>query len=371
MVGRTDEHYRMFIRFLSKNINLYTEMITCDSFIHTDRKSYTVKPDESNLTIQLAGSEPEKYGVCAKIIESKGYDEINLNIGCPSDKVIKGKFGACLMNSPKLVADCILEIKNACDLPISIKTRLGLGYDEDLSLLFELINETRDVGCEKYFIHARNAILTGLSPKKNRKIPKLRYEDVVVVRDKYKDIELYLNGGLEGMPDIKNNISNYFKALFFIMLSGIYLSCDLDESPIFLDSNIYTDPNTAAAARDGAYEALTNYNAQERRFFVVNGFSGLFGTGKNGNNVNNVNNANLYSLKPTLDADSAFLWQGLYSAIARSNAIIAFVTTNDNDTLDPINDVAGHAYFIRAWSYFNLVRLIFRLTSKVSRHNDI
>ena len=141
------------------------------------------------------------------------------------------------------------------------------------------------------------------------------------------------------------------------MLSGIYLSCDLDESPIFLDSNIYTDPNTAAAARDGAYEALTNYNAQERRFFVVNGFSGLFGTGKNGNNVNNVNNANLYSLKPTLDADSAFLWQGLYSAIARSNAIIAFVTTNDNDSLDPINDVAGHAYFIRAWSYFNLVRL--------------
>jgi hypothetical protein len=156
---------------------------------------------------------------------------------------------------------------------------------------------------------------------------------------------------------IKNNISNYFKALFFIMLSGIYLSCDLDESPIFLDSNIYTDPNTAAAARDGAYEALTNYNAQERRFFVVNGFSGLFGTGKNGNNVNNVNNANLYSLKPTLDADSAFLWQGLYSAIARSNAIISYVAINENDALDPINDVAGHAYFIRAWSYFNLVRL--------------
>ena len=156
---------------------------------------------------------------------------------------------------------------------------------------------------------------------------------------------------------IKNNISNYFKALLFIMLSGIYLSCDLDESPIFLDSNIYTDPNTAAAARDGAYEALTNYDAQERRYFVVNGFSGLFGTGKNGNNVNNVNNANLYSLKPTLDADSASLWRGLYSAIARSNAIISYVAINENDALDPINDVAGHAYFIRAWSYFNLVRL--------------
>ena len=253
MVGRTDEHYRMFIRFLSKNINLYTEMITCDSFIHTDRKSYTVKPDESNLTIQLAGSEPEKYGICAKIIESKGYDEINLNIGCPSDKVIKGKFGACLMNSPKLVADCILEIKNACDLPISIKTRLGLGYDEDLSLLFELINETRDVGCEKYFIHARNAILTGLSPKKNRKIPKLRYEDVVVVRNKYKDIELYLNGGLEGISDIKNNIS---------IFDGLMIGRKIYDDPMFLrkiDKEIYN--NEDVITREDIIEKYLRYAA--------------------------------------------------------------------------------------------------------------
>ena len=156
---------------------------------------------------------------------------------------------------------------------------------------------------------------------------------------------------------INNKRFNYFKVLFFLTVSGLYFSCDLDESPIFLDSTIYTDPSTAAAARDGVYEALTTYNAQERRYFVVNGFSGLFGTGKNGNRVNNVNNANLYSLKPTYDGDSAALWQGLYSAIARSNAIIAFVTTNDSDSLDPINDIAGHAYFVRAWSYFNLVRL--------------
>jgi len=225
MVGRTDEHYRMFIRILSKNINLYTEMITCDTFLHTDRKSYSVKPEENNLTIQLAGSDPKKYGLCSKIIESKGYSEINLNIGCPSDKVIKGEFGACLMNSPNLVAECVSEIKNSCSLPISIKTRLGLGYEEDLTLLFELIDKTKTAGCNKYFIHARNAILNGLSPKKNRRIPKLRYNDVLKVKNKYSDIKLYLNGGLEDISEIKNNIS---------VFDGVMIGRKIYDDPIFL-----------------------------------------------------------------------------------------------------------------------------------------
>ena len=225
MVGRTDEHYRMFIRTLSNNISLYTEMITCDSFIFTERKSYKVKPIENDLTIQLAGSDPKKYGICAKIIEDNGYEEINLNIGCPSTKVIKGEFGACLMNSPKLVADCITEIKKSCNLPVSIKTRLGLGYDEDLNLLFRLIDETRNVGCKKFFIHARNAILNGLSPKKNRKIPKLRYEDVIRVKNKYDDIELYLNGGLESILEIKKNIS---------LFDGIMIGRKIYDDPMFL-----------------------------------------------------------------------------------------------------------------------------------------
>ena len=240
MVGRTDEHYRMFIRILSKNIHLYTEMITCDSFIHTDRKLYEVKPRENSLTIQLAGSEPKKYGLCAKIIESKGYDEINLNIGCPSNKVIKGEFGACLMSSPKLVAECVLEIQKSCDLPISIKTRLGLGYEEDLSLLFDLISETRDAGCKKYFIHARNAILNGLSPKKNRKIPKLRYQDALFVKNKYSDIELYLNGGLEDIQAIQNNIS---------IFDGLMIGRKIYDDPMFLmiiENRIFDNQNSVS-----------------------------------------------------------------------------------------------------------------------------
>ena len=233
MVGRTDEHYRMFIRILSNNINLYTEMITCDSFIHTDRKSYQVKAKENNLTIQLAGSDPKKYGYCAKMIEDNGYDEINLNIGCPSDKVVRGEFGACLMNSPKLVAECVSEIKRSCDLPVSIKTRLGLGYEEDLDLLYGLIDETSAAGCKKYFIHARNAILNGLSPKKNRMIPKLRYQDAIIVKRRYKDIKFYLNGGLDDISEIQNNIS------FF---DGVMIGRKIYDDPMFLrviESEIY------------------------------------------------------------------------------------------------------------------------------------
>ena len=226
MVGRTDQYYRSFVRLLSKNICLYTEMITCDSFLHTDRRNYIVKEEEKNLTIQLAGSDPKKYGLCASIIEENGYNEINLNIGCPSSKVVKGEFGACLMKDPDKVADCVFEIKKSCSLPISIKTRLGLGYEENLDLLFSLIDKTKDSGCSKYIIHARNAILNGLSPKKNRKIPLLRYADVSVVKNTYPDLEFYLNGGVEDILEIRKNIDKF---------DGLMIGRKIYDNPMFLN----------------------------------------------------------------------------------------------------------------------------------------
>ena len=226
MVGRTDEHYRSFVRILSKNIYLYTEMITCDSFLHTNRKDYVVKEGEKNLTIQLAGSDPKKYGQCASIIEDQGYDEINLNIGCPSSKVVKGEFGACLMRDPDKVADCVYEIKKSCSLPISIKTRLGLGYEENLDLLFNLIDKTKDSGCSKYIIHARNAILNGLSPKKNRKIPLLRYADVSVIKNAYPDLKFYLNGGVDDILEIRKNINKF---------DGLMIGRKIYDNPMFLN----------------------------------------------------------------------------------------------------------------------------------------
>ena len=238
MVGRTDEHYRAFVRILSKNIYLYTEMITCDSFLHTNRKDYVVKEGAKNLTIQLAGSDPKKYGQCASIIEDQGYDEINLNIGCPSSKVVKGEFGACLMNNPDKVAECVYEIKQSCDLPISIKTRLGLGYEENLDLLFTLINKTKVFGCSKYIIHARNAILNGLSPKKNRKIPVLRYADVTTVKDSFPGLEFYLNGGVEDISEIRKNINKF---------DGLMIGRRIYDNPMFLnqiEKEIYNNNET-------------------------------------------------------------------------------------------------------------------------------
>jgi tRNA-dihydrouridine synthase A len=238
MVGRTDEHYRAFVRILSKNIYLYTEMITCDSFLHTNRKDYVVKEGEKNLTIQLAGSDPKKYSQCASIIEDQGYDEINLNIGCPSSKVVKGEFGACLMNNPDKVAECVYEIKQSCDLPISIKTRLGLGYEENLDLLFTLINKTKVFGCSKYIIHARNAILNGLSPKKNRKIPVLRYADVTTVKDSFPGLEFYLNGGVEDISEIRKNINKF---------DGLMIGRRIYDNPMFLnqiEKEIYNNNET-------------------------------------------------------------------------------------------------------------------------------
>lgn len=251
MVGRTDEHYRAFVRILSKNIYLYTEMITCDSFLHTNRKDYVVKEGEKNLTIELAGSDPKKYGQCASIIEDQGYDEINLNIGCPSSKVVRGEFGACLMNNPDKVAECVYEIKQSCDLPISIKTRLGLGYEENLDLLFTLINKTKVFGCSKYIIHARNAILNGLSPKKNRKIPLLRYADVTTVKDSFPGLEFYLNGGVEDISEIRKNINKF---------DGLMIGRRIYDNPMFLnqiEKEIYN--NNETLSRQGILKKYLKY----------------------------------------------------------------------------------------------------------------
>jgi len=225
MVGRTDQHFRTFIRILSKNIHLYTEMITCDTFLHSNRNRIKVHNYEDPITIQLAGSDPEKYMKCSKIIQEQGFSEINLNIGCPSNKVIKGKFGACLMNYPNQVAEIVEAIKESCSLPVSIKTRLGLDYDENLDLLHKFIYKTSNAGCNTYFLHARNAILKGISPKKNRSIPSLRYDDALKVKQEFPNLSIILNGGIKTMDEVIH-YSNLF--------DGIMIGRKIYDDPMFL-----------------------------------------------------------------------------------------------------------------------------------------
>lgn len=225
MVGRTDRYFRRLVRIISPNITLFTEMITVDSLLRGKRSIHEVDEREHPIVIQLAGDDERKMIECSKISQDLGYDEVNLNVGCPSTKVVKGGFGACQINEPNKIANFVKSIKNSCDVPISIKTRLGLGYDHDLDAIKDFINQTSDAGCKIFYIHARNAILNGLSTRKNRSVPPLRYNDVSILKKEFPNVEIYINGGFESMTSIKN-ISTTF--------DGIMIGRKVYGDPMFL-----------------------------------------------------------------------------------------------------------------------------------------
>ena len=227
MVGRTDVFFRTLVRVISDSINLYTEMTTCDAYLHTSRKYYKVDENEHHISIQLAGSDPKKFAQCAKIIKNNGYDEININVGCPSSKVVRGDFGACLMKKPETLSSIVEEITKHTDIPLSIKTRLGLNYDESLDLLVDLITKTSAVGCKKYIIHARNAILGGLSPKKNRSIPKIRYNDAEKIAKIFPDLQFVINGEIEQVESIEHQLN---------IFDGVMLGRKIYDDPVFIQS---------------------------------------------------------------------------------------------------------------------------------------
>ena len=225
MVGRTDKYFRRLARIISPNIILFTEMITVDSLIRGKFKKYSIKDIEHPLVIQLAGDDKNKFIQCTNIILEQGFDEINLNIGCPSSKVVKGGFGACQIESPTKVAEYIDGIKAHTKIPVSIKTRLGLGYGQDLSDIIKFIRITSEAGCTTYYIHARNAILNGISTRKNRSIPPLRYNDVLKLKKLFPDLKIYINGGFEDIREIKKMLDIY---------GGVMIGRKIYNNPMFL-----------------------------------------------------------------------------------------------------------------------------------------
>jgi len=198
MMDWTDRHDRYFLRLISRHARLYTEMVTADAvrFGCRDRLLGFDKA-EHPLGLQLGGSEPNALAEAAQIGESYGYDEINLNIGCPSHRVQSGRFGACLMQEPKLVADCVAAMRAAVKIPISIKCRLGVDEQEPRKSLFELVEQTAAANCHIFIVHARKAWLSGLSPRQNRDIPPLDYELVYELKKTYPQLTIILNGGIE------------------------------------------------------------------------------------------------------------------------------------------------------------------------------
>ncbi len=208
MMDWTDRHCRFFHRLISPNAVLFTEMVTTGAIVYGDKDRHLAfSPQEHPLVLQLGGSDPTALAACAKIAaDDYGYDEINLNCGCPSDRVQNGSFGACLMNEPETVATCIAAMKNVVDIPVTVKCRIGIDDCEERPFLDRFIKTVMDAGCNEFTIHARKAWLKGLSPKENREVPPLRYDIAAEIKDKYPSLKIILNGGLTDIAQIQEHL---------------------------------------------------------------------------------------------------------------------------------------------------------------------
>lgn len=197
MMDWTDRHCRHFHRLLTRHTRLYTEMVTTGALLHGDvPRHLDFGETEHPVALQLGGSEPDDLAACARLAARWGYDEVNLNCGCPSERVQRGAFGACLMAEPGLVADAVRAMRDAVDLPVTVKHRIGLDEGESYGFVRDFVGRVADAGCEVFIVHARNAWLKGLSPKENREIPPLRYDVAARLKQDFPDLVVVLNGGL-------------------------------------------------------------------------------------------------------------------------------------------------------------------------------
>ena len=208
MMDHTDRHCRYLIRLLSKRIHLYTEMVTTGALLHGDvPRHLSYNQSEHPLALQLGGSDPKKLVQCAKLATDWGYDEININVGCPSNRVQSGQFGACLMKQPQLVAKCVAAIRATTELPVTVKTRIGVDAFDNYEFLYDFIKTVSAAGCNMFVIHARKAWLKGLSPKQNRDIPPLQYERVRQAKKDFPLLTFIVNGGITSSEQIKEHLS--------------------------------------------------------------------------------------------------------------------------------------------------------------------
>ncbi len=207
MLDWTDRYCRYFFRQLSSNILLYTEMITTGALLNNDPEKFLdFDPLEHPLALQLGGSNPNDLALCVKLANTWGYDEINLNVGCPSNRVKKGKFGAYLMEEPKLVADCIQAMREASNKPITIKHRIGIDNKDTYEELLNFVDIAQKAGCKTFIVHARKAILNGLNPKQNREIPPLNYNFVHRLKNDFPDNNFIINGGIKTITEIQEQL---------------------------------------------------------------------------------------------------------------------------------------------------------------------
>ena len=226
MMDWTDRHCRFFYRLLSKNAQLYTEMITAKAILNGDKnRLLDFNAGENPLTLQLGGSDPKEMAKCALIAQEWGYDEVNINVGCPSDRVLSGSFGACLMKEPDLVASCVESMIDKCDIPVTVKSRIGIDDMESYYQLTDFITRIHNKGCQHFIIHARKAWLQGLSPKENRTIPPLNYPWVYQLKRDFPQLIVTINGGIESCDEVKGHLDQ---------VDGVMLGRSVYHNPFLL-----------------------------------------------------------------------------------------------------------------------------------------
>tara|TARA_B100001250_G_scaffold364458_1_gene344552 strand:- start:501 stop:1484 length:984 start_codon:yes stop_codon:yes gene_type:complete len=256
MMDCTDKHERYFLRLISKNVLLYTEMIVSEAIDRGDKKKLlSFNLEEKPVALQLGGSSPKLLSEASKIGEEFGYDEINLNLGCPSKKVQKNKFGACLIKEPNLVADCLNEMQNKTKLPVTVKTRIGYDQVDDYEHLHSFIALLKSTGIKTFIIHARKAMLGKFTPKQNLNIPPLKYEMVYKLKKNFKDLEIIINGGINSTDDIKGHLKS---------IDGVMLGRSIYHSPYLLaeiEKEIFN--NEKCPSRQEVIEKLLEYLKKE------------------------------------------------------------------------------------------------------------
>ena len=256
MMEWTDRHCRYFLRRISRRCLLYTEMVTTGAVLQGDRgRLLRFHPDEHPLALQLGGSDPLALAECARIAESLGFDEINLNVGCPSDRVQSGRFGACLMAEPALVARCVEAMRRAVAVPVTVKSRIGIDDQEEWPALRGFVETVAQAGCARFIVHARKAWLTGLSPKENRDVPPLRYDLVYRLKEERPDLDVILNGGVTSLEQADRHLGHVDGVMLGrAAYQDPYLLVDVDRRYFGVD-RIPPDRHAVAAAMAAYIEA--------------------------------------------------------------------------------------------------------------------
>lgn len=251
MLDYTDRHARYLLRLITRNTWLYSEMVTTAALLHGDRERFLAfDPAEHPVALQLGGSDPDHLAACARLAAQRGYDEVNLNVGCPSARVREGAFGACLMAEPETVADCVRAMADAVAVPVTVKTRIGIDHRDSYPALAEFVSRVAAAGCGTFIVHARKAWLQGLSPKENRTVPPLRYDVVYRLKRDFPHLEVVLNGGVTHLDGAASHLTR---------VDGVMIGRAAYQDPFLLadvDRRFFADPappaTRAQVARDFA-----------------------------------------------------------------------------------------------------------------------